>query len=115
MSPGINDPGTAVDEIAWFEKLLWDRAHQTPEDADPDYPQIFLPEVDPATLIESTFVGTARDRADTVEVVRRLLNALQDGLDPELAKAARDLATRTRAYADASLVLDHEKDIVAKD
>lgn len=112
LSPGINDPGTAIDVISTQEKLLWQWAHTERGDAPPSYPQIFLPEIAPEHLIESAFGSIARDGADMLEVQRRLLHALhalQDAPEERLAQAARDMADRARDYSEHALVLEAEK------
>ncbi len=112
LSPGINDPGTAIEVIARQERLLWSWATTRPLDADPLFPRIFVPDTDPADLIEGAFASTARDGADLIEVAARLRSALQslaDGPDAGLAAAARDMIDRAQAYADKALPLESEK------
>ncbi len=112
LSPGINDPGTAIDVIATQEKLLWEWARTERGDAPPSYPQIFLPEIKPENLIESAYASIARDGAGMLEVQRRLLHALhalQDAPEARLAQAARAMADRARDYSESALVLKTEK------
>jgi len=112
LSPGINDPGTAIDVIGRQERLLWDWARTPVKHQEPLFPRIFVPDTSPAQLIEGAFASTARDGADLVEVASRLQHALQalaQGPDARLASAAQDMAERARAYSEQALVLEDDK------
>lgn len=112
LSPGINDPGTAIAVICRQEKLLLDWAHGKPDSDTPLFPRLFLPDVDRRALIENAFASTARDGAGLIEVAERLQSALRtlsEVPEPELASAAREMAARALDYADLALPLDCEK------
>lgn len=112
LSPGINDPGTAIAVICRQEKLLLDWAHGKPDSDTPLFPRLFLPDVSRRALIENAFASTARDGAGLIEVAERLqdtLHILSEVPDPDLASAARDLAARALDYADLALPLKSEK------
>jgi uncharacterized membrane protein len=112
LSPGINDPGTAIAVICRQEKLLLEWAHAEPKKTKPLFPRIFLPDTARHAMIENAFAGTARDGADQIEVALRLLDGLgriADAPDTDLAEAARDMSTRALEYADAALPLDRER------
>lgn len=112
LSPGINDPGTAIDVIARQERLIWAWANTPCATSGPAFPQVFIPEVAPGKLIESAFASTARDGAAMVEVVLRLVHALaslRDGPDPQLASAADAMIEHTRAHAEQALALASDK------
>lgn len=116
LSPGVNDPGTAIDVIARLERLLWAWAQTPPEDTALEHPQVYLPKLEPKSLISEAFAGIARDGSGQIEVVERLLKALtalQDSPEDELNSAARDMAALTRAHAEHGLVLDQEKARIA--
>lgn len=113
LSPGANDPGTAIEVITRLESLLWDFATTDRPPCDLAYPRVFLPVPPPARLLEAAFAATARDGAGMIEVMiqlRQALAALASGPDPDLAMAARDLAARALAYAEAALPLEIEKE-----
>jgi uncharacterized membrane protein len=117
LSPGMNDPGTAVDVIARQERLLWNWAQTEETTADPKYPHIFVPELSRSELIESAFYSTARDGADSIEVVCRLLNALhalEDAPDSDLAQAAKAMADIARSHAEEKLILKSEKEVMRR-
>lgn len=112
LSPGINDPGTAIDVIARQERLLWQWATTPHEETEPRFPKVFVPALRPGTLIDSAFASTSRDGADKIEVVLRLLHALRalaTGPDEDLARAATEMARRTRNHAEAALVLEEDR------
>lgn len=118
LSPGLNDPGTAIDVIARQERLLWTWANTEIDETEPAYPRIFIPALVPERLIESAFASTARDGAGLVEVVRRLvraLNSLSDCPDPDLAEGAAQMAGRTVSYAECALPLEAEKEKIRHD
>ncbi len=113
LSPGMNDPGTAIDVIARQERLLWNWAQSEEAKADPKYPSIFVPEMSRGKMIENAFSSTARDGAGSIEVTCRLLHALralQDAPDPALAEAAAQMSEITRQYAEEALTLKSEKE-----
>ena len=115
LSPGINDPGTAISVICRQEKLLLDWAHATPDSDTPLFPRLFLPDVSRRALIENAFASTARDGAGLIEVAQRLQEALRrlsDAPEPDLASAARDMAARALDYADLALPLESEKELL---
>jgi uncharacterized membrane protein len=112
LSPGINDPGTAIDVIGRQERLLWDWGRTPIEDKEPIFSRIFIPDTSPEQLIEGAFASTARDGAALVEVATRLQQALQtlaEGPDANLASAAQDMAERARAYSEQAMVLEEDK------
>jgi len=112
LSPGVNDPGTAIDVIARQQGLLWDWVHTPLNDAPPKFDRIFVPDTHPKDLIDKAYGSIARDGAGTLEVVQHLLAALEPLTtcpDKALAQAARDMANRARAYADKALPLVSEK------
>ena len=112
LSPGVNDPGTAIDVLGRAGRLLALRAGPAPEGAGRvDYPAVHVPEVQLADLFEDILVPIARDGAGMSEVAVRLQDTLR-GLaslgDPRVA----ELATRHAAMAleRAERALDFEPD-----
>jgi uncharacterized membrane protein len=74
LSPGINDPGTAIDVISRATRLLihWDVAE---ERAKPELPCIYVPALTAEELLDDVFTPIARDGAGLVEVQIRLQKA----------------------------------------
>ncbi|CAM4371386.1 DUF2254 domain-containing protein [Palleronia rufa] len=111
LSPGINDPGTAIDVISRLQRVLLgfrDEA-EAKNQIDPHYPSIWMPPVTARTLLRDSFEPIARDAADTVEVQIRLqkaLAALAEGSDATMAEAARDSSARALEMALPHLPLD---------
>ena len=79
LSPAVNDPGTAIDVIGRFLRLLtmWGK---DPDDVDntdePRFDRIEIPEVSVEDMFDDAFAPIARDGAGTVEVQIRLQKAL---------------------------------------
>lgn len=112
LSPGINDPGTAIAVICRQEKLLLEWAHASPKETTPLFPRAFLPDTSRRAMIENAFGGAARDGAGQIEVALRLRDALAriaDAPDGTLAEAAHAMSSRALDYADAALPLDSER------
>lgn len=112
LSPGINDPGTAIDVVSRQERLLWQWATTPRSDASPTYSRIFVTEISPESLMEFAFAGVARDGAEHLEVQRRVLHALdalQDAGNDRMTKAARDWAKHTFDYGQSALAIDWER------
>ncbi|MEO3413622.1 DUF2254 domain-containing protein [Roseovarius sp. CAU 1744] len=112
LSPGINDPGTAIDVIARQQKLLWEWAHEARNDDAPPYPNIFMKPFSAEILVQGAFASIARDGAATIEVSSRLLTALQRlsvSPDKEMAQAAKEMAARVSEHAEIGLVTESDK------
>ena len=105
LSPGVNDPATAIDVIGRLERLLWEHGTSpAPPDA-PAHPRIRVAPVVADDLMEDAYAAIARDGAGMVEVGVRLCHAL-DRLEtgPEdLATAARRMRRRLLDHAGTSL------------
>ena len=113
LSPGVNDPGTAIDIVGRLVRLfvLW--AGPADED-EPDsicYDRVQVPGIALADLFDDAFTPIARDGAGSIEVVVRMLKALHS-----LASAGhdrmRELAMQHArlALARAEIALDLEED-----
>lgn len=109
LSPGLNDPGTAIDVIGRLERLL---AECAPADDEIRYPRLWAPAVGADDLVGDAFDAIARDGAGMIEVMRRLihaLNTLRGGTDAALANAAEHMVHRVLAHAEGRLALDEDK------
>ena len=90
LSPGVNDPGTAIEITVRLLRvlLMWGEVKAEP----PEHPLVFVPNVSMEGFIEDAFRPIARDGASHVEVQEHVLKALRrlaDHPDPALAEAAR--------------------------
>lgn len=74
LSPGINDPGTAIDVIGRAVRTLAIWAEPT-EAKEPDYPGVFVPALQLGDLFDDLFTPIARDGAAMVEIGLRLQKA----------------------------------------
>lgn len=78
LSPGINDPGTAIDVIGRLVRLfhLWcEPAAKGQNDDGPLYDRVEVPEVSVRDMFDDSFIAIARDGAGQVEVAVRLQKA----------------------------------------
>ncbi len=99
LSPGVNDPGTAIAIIGSLVRLfvLWtEPAEDSPA---PDYDRVEVPVLSVRDMFDDAFTPIARDGAAAVEVVIRLLKAL------ESLSSLGDPAVRDAALAHARLAL----------
>ncbi|NSY39133.1 DUF2254 domain-containing protein [Leisingera sp. ANG59] len=101
LSPGVNDPGTAVEVMGRLERLLWEN---TPEDESSDargaeYPKVNVPPVTARHLLHCAFPPIARCGSDSPSVMcwmEKSLNALGEHPNPDMAKAAREMCQDVR-------------------
>jgi uncharacterized membrane protein len=75
LSPGINDPGTAIDVIGRTVRVLSIWA-QEEDEVEPQFDNVWVPDLDIAELFDDAYAPIARDGAGTVEVQIRLQKAL---------------------------------------
>lgn len=119
LSPGVNDPMTAVAILRSQLRVLtdWVREHRCgagEEDGDVDNlraPHVYLPRIKAKGLVADVFAPIARDGAGQFEVAEGLqeaMAAIVDLGDQDLAQAAIDMAQKGAAYADEALVLSEE-------
>ena len=95
LSPGVNDPGTAIDVITRIGRILSAYTDEDDQDRDNKLKYIYVPPLEPEDLVEDGFGALARDGTAVVEVQQRLqsvLSGLMRHPDDGLCKAARDAA-----------------------
>ena len=114
LSPGINDPGTAIDVITRIGRILSDYADETKVDHDDLLAHIYVAPLDPVDLINDGFFALARDGVAVVEVQQRLqavLSGLMRHPDDGLSKAARNAAEEhlRRALDTISFAADRKR------
>jgi uncharacterized membrane protein len=75
LSPAVNDPGTAISVLGRLVRVLG----QWKENAEPEieYPNVHVPPLKPADLMEDAFRPIARDGADIAEVAVRLRKSVE--------------------------------------
>ena len=112
LSPGVNDPGTAIDVIHRSLALLWETGAPEEGAADVSYPNVRVPEVTAWDLVSDAFGPVARDGAGTVMVARELdaaLDRLSAHHDADLADAAERMRREARRYT-ADALTEAERD-----
>jgi len=103
LSPGVNDPGTAIDVLNRSARILSLYKDETATEAAPRYDRLRVRPIDPFDLIVDAYSGIARDGAGEVEVQQRLqrcLAGLMEHPDTGLQKAAEELG---REFLDRAL------------
>jgi len=119
LSPGINDPGTAVDVIGTLVRLFvtWSSPNDDGNNPDVEYDRVEVPELSTMDLFDDAFTVISRDGSGSVEVVTRLMEALSslaETGDLSMRDAAIHHAQRAVAYAERELLLPEEVHIVRK-
>jgi len=112
LSPGINDPGTAIDMINRVARVLSHYEDETSKDRSEPLERVWVEPLDPAALIDDGFGALARDGATLYEVQHRLqsvLKALTHHPDHELARAAGLAAGVMMNRAQDSMSFDDDR------
>jgi len=119
LSPGVNDPGTAIHVIRAIERVLhkWsltlaERDEQDIDAPDPDQ-RVFLPGIRVAHALECGFSAIAFDGADRPEITRTLLSALKGLMAQDQALFGDDAHRLGRdglARAMAALTYEGDRD-----
>ena len=94
LSPGINDPGTAIAVVGTLVRVL---AERPTEDGELKHDRLLVAPLDPDDLMADAFRPIARDGAGSIEVMLRMIVGLKT-----LARCRPDLETAARGMiADA--------------
>ncbi len=110
LSPGINDPGTAIGVIGSLLRIvsLW----SSPPDADDPptvkFDRVAVPELSLQDLFDDAFTAISRDGAGTLEVVIRLQKAFQALASTDntaVADVAREYARLLTARAENQMTV----------
>ena len=112
LSPGVNDPGTAIDVITRIGRILSDYTDETETTPDEVLEHIYVRPLDPRDLMRDGFGALSRDGAGTLEVQQRLQQTLY-GLtrhpDEGLSQAARDMARKELQRALEAIPFEHDR------
>ncbi|MBM9592998.1 DUF2254 domain-containing protein [Roseitranquillus sediminis] len=105
LSPGINDPGTAIDVIGRLVRVLQAFHEERNDGRGIEFPRIALPAITAVDLMQDGLLPIARDGADKVEVQIRLQKALRslEAGGGELAAAAKEASREALSRASAAL------------
>ncbi|AEI94295.1 DUF2254 domain-containing protein [Roseobacter litoralis] len=113
LSPGINDPGTAIDIITRIGRIL--SVYKDEQNATPDTPldHLYVAPLDPIDLMRDGFGTLARDGVAVVEVQQMLQQTLGNLIgnpDPKLSAAACDFAQESLARALKATAFEPDRD-----
>jgi uncharacterized membrane protein len=110
LSPGINDPGTAIVILGSFTRLLA-RLAEPGNPQSPLYDRVEVPELSVTDLFEDAFVVIGRDGAGDVEVAVRLqktLEALANMGDMQMSESAKYHARLALARSETAMSHSHD-------
>lgn len=95
LSPGVNDPGTAIDVITRIGRILSSYRDETAGSDAPALDRLWVAPLDPGELLDDGFGALMRDGAGVLEVQHRLqrtLAGLMQHPDSGLCDAAQAVA-----------------------
>lgn len=115
LSPGVNDPGTAIDILTRNTRLLihWSAGRQQVSKEDLQYPRLHVYPLKTSDLFDDAFRMMARDGADSLEVQLRLQKSLcvmADLGDEEFHAAARHMSDLAWQHANKAMSLKEDRD-----
>ncbi|KUP90635.1 hypothetical protein TRIHO_45010 [Tritonibacter horizontis] len=96
LSPGVNDPGTAIEVMGRIERLLWETLPEDTDARDDDarFARVHLAPVTAAALLKASFPPIARCAKEAPEVLAwmdKALTALEHHPNAEMPGAVQDL------------------------
>jgi uncharacterized membrane protein len=112
LSPGINDPGTAIAALRAAQRLLdqWARRHQAEEAAEVNADSCVIdPPLSPKEAFKCAFAPVAFDGAHRPEIASTLLSiyaGLRDAHAGVFGSATRDMAADLTARAETAMSYD---------
>uniref|UniRef100_UPI003593E0F4 DUF2254 family protein n=1 Tax=Blastomonas sp. TaxID=1909299 RepID=UPI003593E0F4 len=113
LSPGINDPGTAIDVVGTTLRILADWSSEARKSAQAvAYPHLHVPHISVDDIVIDAFRWIARDAAGHLEVQIRIIRALAslNAFDaPRFGEATRMMAQESLGRARDAL--ESRKDI----
>ena len=115
LSPGINDPGSAITVIGVVVRLLSLLAEPAEKAAEPACTRVEVPELDMQDMFDDAFTAIARDGASSIEVMVRLQKAFQAlslAENQDMAAAARGFARTALIRAENALQLPAERALI---
>lgn len=106
LSPGVNDPGTAIDLIHRIERILWSMGQGMSDpkrDTKPQFERVIIGTVSATNLLHDGFASLMQDGGDRFDVMAQMLkaaNRLSKSDWPDLANAAKETRTATLGIID---------------
>lgn len=118
LSPGVNDPGTAIAILGRQLEAITRWADVRAETNGPaEYDRVYMPPLTAEEIMRDCFTAIARDGAGAVEVGIRLqktLAAIARLDEPDLRVSAGAMSETALALAEQALVAEAHKDLVRK-
>ena len=114
LSPGINDPGTAIVIIGSHVRLFtaWVKGKQTDKTQKVKFDRIMVPEICLADMFDDAFRPIARDGASNLEVMLRLQKALISiAFVGNSVTKALAMEHSKQAFERAELALEYKHDL----
>jgi uncharacterized membrane protein len=111
LSPGINDPGTAIDVIGRAVRLLAIAAEPGEPQQEVAFPRVHVPAIGVGDLFDDLFTPIARDGAGIVEIGIRLQKAMHVLArlgPPDFAENAARHSLLALQRASRGLTLEHD-------
>lgn len=104
LSPGINDPGTAIDVLDTVTRLLLEWQDEVEEGM---HDRVFVAPLAPGDVLEDALRPIARDGAHMVEVMIRMMKCLETvaACKPSFAEAAKISGRDALARAQQAMTL----------
>jgi uncharacterized membrane protein len=98
LSPGINDPGTAIEIVVRISRIIRDWSlNQDSDDAQkPQLERVFVPALKPRDLLEDAYAAISKDGVGSVEVgiwLQRSLALLAQLPAVDIRRAAQEQAS----------------------
>ena len=120
LSPGINDPGTAIVIIGSHVRLFtaWVKGKQTDKTQKVKFDRIMVPEICLADMFDDAFRPIARDGASNLEVMLRLQKALVSIAfvgNSETKALAMEHSKQAFERAELALEYKHDLDLLKKE
>jgi uncharacterized membrane protein len=115
LSPGINDPGTAIDVIGRAVRLLAIAAEPGEPQREVAFPRVHVPAIGVGDLFDDLFTPIARDGAGIVEIGIRLQKAMHVLArlgPPDFAENAARHSLLALQRASRGLTLEHDLEVL---
>lgn len=114
LSPGINDPGTAIDVVGRIARIFDSYTDERHAGTDAvTHPRLWMRPLNPADMIEDGFAPIARDGAGVVEVqlaLHKALAYLSQNEDRDLSAAALVLGKQAFARSMDKMTFASDRD-----
>ncbi|WP_297765645.1 DUF2254 domain-containing protein [uncultured Muriicola sp.] len=119
LSPGINDPGTAIQIIGSHERLffLWQKEIGNGNEKEVTYNRIEVPKISMEDFFDDAFRPIARDGADNIEVMLRLQKAFSSIAtinNSEIKEIAKRHSKSSYERAEKAIEFEQDRNILLK-